>query len=281
MTQTGCASAVQFETAIKASRGARSAQEDTALAWPIPVNSDDAATLVALPSPEPGVVAAVLCDGMGGHIGGAMASRLACEHFLPSFLAGEGATRTRLLAALDRANTAIADKVARDQAYKGMGATLVGVYAGVAGLSWVSVGDSLLYLWRQGQIRALNEDHSLAPEIDKLAESGKISWQEARDDPRRHYLRAALTGEDIELVDADQPAIRLQAGDVIIVASDGIHTLAPDAIARIIAERQAEGAHALASNLIASVEARDQPHQDNTTIVVIRVRSTPPPPGNV
>ena len=262
---------MQFETAIRASQGARRSQEDTALVWPAPAGGDGTATLIALPEPIDGIAAAVLCDGMGGHIGGAMASRLACEHFLPGLLAADGPVRNRLMVALAMADNAITGKVRTAPAYKGMGATLVGVHLATEGLWWVSVGDSLLYLWRKGELQILNADHSLAPEIDKLAESGKISWDEAANDPRRHYLRAALTGDEIEMIDLSEQPLPLEAGDVVILASDGIHTLEPGTMAALIAEFERSGAALIAMTLIAAVDAMRQPHQDNTTIVVIRV----------
>ena len=261
---------MQFETAIRASQGARRSQEDTALVWPAPAGGD-AATLVPLLEAIDCVAAAVLCDGMGGHIGGAMASRLACEHFLPGLLAADGPVRNRLMVALAMADNAITGKVRTAPAYKGMGATLVGVHLATEGLWWVSVGDSLLYLWRKGELQILNADHSLAPEIDKLAESGKISWDEAANDPRRHYLRAALTGDEIEMIDLSEQPLPLEAGDVVILASDGIHTLEPGTMAALIAEFERSGAALIAMTLIAAVDAMRQPHQDNTTIVVIRV----------
>ena len=157
---------MRFDIAIRASQGARRAQEDTALAWPRLSPGDDSASLIALPDPVHGVAAAVLCDGMGGHAGGALASRIACENFLPMLLGGDEPVRHRLISALEYANLAIADKVSTSPSHNGMGSTLVGVHVDAGGLSWVSVGDSLLYLWRQGEIMLLNADHSLAPEID-------------------------------------------------------------------------------------------------------------------
>ena len=218
---------VQFDIAIRASKGARRAQEDTALVWPSGGARDDTSPLIALPAPVFGRVAAVLCDGMGGHIGGAMASRTACECFMADLLAIEGSVRHRLIHALEHANAAIAEYVGRSPTYAGMGSTLVGVDIDDGGLWWVSVGDSLLYLWRRQEIAQLNADHSLAPEIDKLAETGKISWAAAHADPRRHYLRSALTGEDIEMIDLGENAVPLEAGDVIVLASDGVNTLEP------------------------------------------------------
>ncbi len=264
---------VVFDIAIRASQGARRSQEDCALSWPHGSVRDDSATLVALPVTVPGEAALVLCDGMGGHAGGALASRLACDHFLPVLLEGDAGVGDRLMAALEAANGAIAQHVAENSAHAGMGSTLVGVHVGPQGLSWISVGDSLLYLVRQGGIDTLNADHSLAPEIDKLAATGRISWDVARRDPRRHYLRSALTGDEIEMIDLSAEAAQLLAGDVLVVASDGIHTLEPDAIAGLVVDAGRAGAAAIADRLLGAVEAEREPHQDNTTVAVICVQT--------
>jgi protein phosphatase len=217
---------------------------------------------------------AVLAYGMGGHAGGATASALACEAFVEAYAAGAGATAERLRLALETANEAIARKVRERPMYSGMGSTLVGAHFSDAGVSWVSVGDSPLYLYRDGVVTLLNEDHSMAPEIDRLAEAGRISWEMARNDPRRHYLRSAVTGSEMEMIDLAPGPVGLVSGDVVIVASDGIHTLE---MARIAAEiRAAEGgsefqAEVLAQRLIAAVEDAREAYQDNTTVVVVRV----------
>ncbi len=263
---------MHFDIAIRASQGARRSQEDCALTWPHGSSRDDSTMRVDLPVGLPGVMAAVLCDGMGGHAGGALASRLACEHFLPALVINDHPMAQRLMDALDQANAAIARQTEDSPAHAGMGSTLVGVHADHAGLSWISVGDSLLYLIRQGELTTLNADHSLAPEIDKLAETGKISWEAARNDQRRHYLRSALTGEDIEMIDLNERLAPLQPGDVLIVASDGIHTLETDAIARLVTSVNPPEATLIAQRLLAAVDAMDAPHQDNTTVIAICVR---------
>jgi PPM family protein phosphatase len=154
-----------------------------------------------------------------------------------------------------------------------MGSTLVGVHFGPDGVEWVSVGDSPLYLYRNGEIVLLNEDHSMAPEVDRLAEAGRITWEMARNDPRRHYLRSAVTGAEMEMIDMSKRPLELVAGDVVILASDGIHTLPME---RIGSEIQAMGGDGLTADIVAqrlieAVEDARESYQDNTTVVVVRV----------
>ena len=262
---------MQFEIAIRASQGARRAQEDTALSWPLPATGSDSTSLMELPLPVAGEAVAVLCDGMGGHAGGAMAGRLAAEAFLANAAGHTGTARDRLYQSLELANATIAAKIVDNSRFRGMGSTLVAVHLGPDGLSWVSVGDSLLYLWRGGKIVPLNADHSLAPEIDKLAESGKITWAQAQADPRRHYLRSALTGDDIEMIDLSERVAPLLKGDVVVLASDGIHTLGTDEIALVVSAMERHGASPIAARLLSLIEAAGAPHQDNTTVIVIKI----------
>jgi protein phosphatase len=243
---------VGFKHAIRASKGARSYQEDSA-----EVRQDS------------GALTAVLADGMGGHTGGALASGLACKFFLHAYATSSGEVVTRLGEALDLANAAIAHETAENPALSGMGCTLVGAAFGPEGVEWVSVGDSPLFLVRKGEIVLLNEDHSLAPEIDKLAAAGKITWAAAHADPRRHFLRSALTGTEIDLIDSSRRPLALQPGDVVILASDGIHTISHADIAGVVAA--AEQPDAVADALLAAVQAVGDAHQDNTTVVVVRV----------
>jgi PPM family protein phosphatase len=256
-------------------QGGRKAQEDTALLWPGDITWPAAGRVQpqALPS---GHLLAVLGDGMGGHVGGAVASQLACATFAAVYCQGYEAgshVSERFIMTLDEANAALARKTDEQPGLAGMGTTLIGAlvapYELGSALSWVSVGDSLLYLWRRGDLARLNEDHSLAPELDKLAEAGKITWEQASADPRRHYLRAALTGADIEMIDVTPRPLPLVAGDVVLLASDGIHSLDDSDIARLIDEAAPRGAEAVATVLVQAVEALRLPNQDNTSVIAI------------
>lgn len=258
---------LQFRHASCASQGRRKYQEDAAAVWQCDANSGS-------PSDNCGVaLGAVLADGMGGHAGGAMASETVCTAFVEAFCACESAVGERLKIALSAANAAIAHVVAGNPRLSGMGATLVGVAFGAQGAEWVSVGDSPLYLVRRGEIARLNEDHSLTPMLDQLVADGRLSPDQAKVDPRRHYLRSAVSGEELDLVDVSRRPLMLESGDVVVVASDGIHTLGDEAIARLVATHVADGADAAAAALIDAVDRAGDTMQDNTTVVVVAVES--------
>lgn len=261
-----------FEHASRATKGARSYQEDTALFWSGP---DAAPAEREVRDGNGATVLAVLADGMGGHAGGALASRMACESFVKAYAAQDGSNRERLVEGLSAANQAIADTVDTNPMLAGMGSTLVGVTFGPEGIEWVSVGDSPLLLYRRGEIALLNEDHSLAPELDRLAAAGAISEEEAKRDPRRHMLRSAVTGDDIDLIDLSRRPLKIEPGDYIILASDGLQTLEPVEIERIVAAYADDGAVAVANALIRAVEALKDPHQDNATVIAVRLVPQP------
>jgi protein phosphatase len=257
-----------FECATRSIRGQRSYQEDTAMIWP----GAGPFRLDALPAVANGQeLTAVLADGMGGHAGGAIASRKACEAFLVRASQATGPNRERLLAGLEAANTSLAAIVDENPMLAGMGSTLVGVMFGSDGAEWVSVGDSPLLLYRAGEIALLNEDHSLAPELDRLAAEGHMTEDEARRDPRRHMLRSAVTGDEIDLVDISGKPLKLEKGDYVILASDGLQTLEAQEIQRIVAAYAEDGPGAVANALIRGVESMRDPHQDNTTVVAVRI----------
>ncbi|MCL4764608.1 MAG: serine/threonine-protein phosphatase [Hyphomicrobiaceae bacterium] len=251
-----------YQSARHASRGARRYQEDAAQVWPLAPTPDGAG--------QPERLLAVLADGMGGHAGGAIASRTVCESFLAAVAQSAAGSRERLMAGLDAANAAIAHQVAGDPKLSGMGSTLIGALFGPQGLEWVSVGDSPLYLYRNGEIALLNEDHSLAPALDQMAAEGRLTLDQARSDPRRHLLRSAVVGEDLDMIDLSRQALELRPGDCVVLASDGINTLETEEIARVVGGYLGDGCGAVAEALVRAVEQIRDPHQDNVTVIVVK-----------
>jgi protein phosphatase len=261
----------EFDIAWRAGKGARPYQEDALAFWPgsSPIDPGVAGATI------PASLVVVLADGMGGHAGGAVASRLVCECFMRTFGETDASVPERLGAALVAANDAIARATGENPLLSGMGSTVLGTVFGDDGLRWLSVGDSPLYLYRSGEVALLNEDHSLAPALDLMAEAGRITAEQARSDPRRHMLRSAVTGEELELVDLSRKPLELEPGDYVILASDGIHTLAIDEIARLVAAFGPDGPDAVADALMREVDRVKDPTQDNITILVARPRPAP------
>jgi len=251
---------LEFAYCELAIAGTRPYQEDTTRVWR--PNSSSARNRPLL---------AVLADGMGGHVSGEVASRLATEQYVHAFSSEHGSVDQRLEHALHAGNDAILNAIRREKNLNGMGCTLVAGYIDQDGLRWASVGDSLLLLFRDRVLLRKNESHSLGALLDQHAEANVISEDEAKNSPRRHTLRSALTGAPIPLMQIETEAHPLQSGDWIVMASDGLETLSGDEIARIISEHENAQPNVVAKALLDEVSSAGLANQDNTTVVVIRV----------
>ena len=210
---------------------------------------EDSWTLRTFPD---GALLAVVADGMGGHVGGAVASKLVVDTFLKKVESGGG-----LADALQAANEAVKAKAASKADLNGMGSTLIAARLKGDEVTWISVGDSPLYQVFAGKIDRLNADHSLAPQIDALVARGVISAEEGAAHPGRHTLREAVMGEPLTLI--DQGSRRLVPGTTLLLCSDGVETLGHE---RIVAATRLS-----VSGLINAVIAARNPHQDNVTVI--------------
>ena len=166
------------------------------------------------------------------------------------------------------ANNALSSAIDAHPALDGMGTTVVAAVISQRGLEWISVGDSPLWLFREGQLRRLNADHSMAAVFADLVAVGRMTQEEAATDPKRHALRSAVMGDDIHLIDVSSQPVALKRGDRVILASDGLLTLADDEIARILQTMQAAPLSEVSDALIQAVEDAAHPHQDNTTVLL-------------
>ncbi len=213
----------------------------------------------------------VVADGMGGHTSGGQASELALETFMDAFHLGEGQVGPRFTGALVAANEAIAKAFKDSPDLRGMGTTLLAAAVTPRGIEWVSVGDSPLYLWREGGIARLNADHSFRPMLLDMVESGELKHADALKHPLKNLLRAALTGRRIDLVDQSQEPLELLAGDMVLVATDGIQTLPDEDICSLMSRWARADASAIAAALLQAVMAVEYPKQDNVTAAIIKI----------
>ena len=210
----------------------------------------------------------LVADGMGGHVGGATASGLLRQTFVEAYPQTSGPIIDRLRTCLDEANAAIAAAVAENPALYSMGSTLVAAVVASEGLHWISVGDSPLWLFRAGQLERLNADHSMPPVRADLVATGRMTAEEAAQDPRRHSLRSAVMGDDVHLIDVSSQPVALARGDRLLLASDGLLTLSEQAIAAILEKTQDAPLEDSVAALIQAVEAAEHPQQDNTTVLL-------------
>jgi PPM family protein phosphatase len=210
-------SETRFDVASAISQGQRPYQED-ALVTDFSLGTD--------------IGFAVLADGMGGHAAGDVASKIVVTEVFSELKLQSGdvvAFKTNLPEILRDAALAANDcmkvHIQSNAETAGMGATLLApVFVG-SRLYWISIGDSPLLLFRQGVLRQLNEDHSMAPQIDFMIRTGLLSEDAGRNHPDRSCLTSVLGGEDIPRIDCPAEPFELQEGDILIAASDGIQYL--------------------------------------------------------
>jgi len=199
-----------------------------------------------------GSLLAIVADGMGGHAGGAVASKLAVDAFVHAVEQGGG-----LADGLQDANEAVRVGAEGKPDLNGMGATVVAAQVRGDEVRWISVGDSPFFLVTAGRLERLNADHSMAPQIDALVERGMLTAEEAEHHPGRHTLREAVMGDPLTLI--DKGSRRLGPGDKLLLCSDGVQTLT--------AEQIAAAASRPASGMVEQVLAAAKDHQDNITVI--------------
>ncbi|KAB2858873.1 MAG: serine/threonine-protein phosphatase, partial [Bauldia sp.] len=221
--------------------------------------------------PRPSHLLVVLADGMGGHSGGAHASALAVDTFLVSYQGATGSVTDRMVKSLNESNDRIRTDSEGNPQLAGMGCTLVGAWIDAEGLRWVSVGDSLLLLFRAPKVLRLNADHSLGAFLDEQVRRNRMSAAEAAANPHRNALRSALTGKAIEILDLAADPYPLADGDWLVLASDGLATLTGNEIGDIVYAARDAAPERMAEKLISAVLAKEDPEQDNTTALVLRI----------
>ncbi len=208
----------------------------------------------------------VVADGMGGHRGGEVASTMAVGTLGTVCRESDGDATARLSAAIERANAEIFERARSSRMLKGMGTTVVALLLCNDGPAFVAhAGDSRLYRVRDGSIRALTNDHSLA---GQLLSNGEITEEEARNHPRRSVLiRSVGVAKRVE---AEVAPVEVSTADTFLLCSDGIYEMLPDEEILAILSR-APDAHTAVAWLLDA--ANQSGGKDNATALVLQVFS--------
>ena len=177
---------------------------------------------------------ALVADGMGGHAAGEVASALAAEIIRRVYYDLKGPPPKVLAMAFAEANRAIIDYAAEYPECKGMGTTCTAL-AFRDGKAWLAhVGDSRAYLLRKGRLMQLSEDQTL---VAKMLREGTITKEEASHSPVQNVILQALGAVTEIKPMITSTGIPLQSGDVLILCSDGLFNMVPDANIAEIAGR--------------------------------------------
>jgi len=208
----------------------------------------------------------VVADGIGGFEAGEVASSLAVD-VLKDLQPDEP-----FKAAIGEANRRIVAAGRGDEKLSGMGTTVVAIrFGGKQGepvAEVAHVGDSRAYLMRGGDMNPITEDHSLVAE---LVRSGDLTRDQAAEHPQKNLITRAL-GADEE-VDVDTAILSVEAGDRILLCSDGLSDMVSEAgISEILAESPDHPERAARGLLSAALDAGGN---DNITVVVVDVKERP------
>ena len=220
----------------------------------------------------------VVADGMGGHAAGEIASKVAVES-INEFVCLTGGDEeitwpfgldenisydgNRLKTAIRYANRKVLEATKEKSEYEGMATTVAAVLLDGDTANLGHVGDSRVYLVREGEITQLTSDHSW---VNEQIQSGVISPDQARTHPLRNVVTRALGGKPDLQVDMQQH--KAKGGDILLLCSDGLTTMIPDEdIVRVV--READGdVEKAAQALVASANAKGG--EDNITVLLIR-----------
>ncbi len=211
---------------------------------------------------HPGGRLMIVADGMGGHRGGATASRIATETVKAQYLGSEtDDVASALRDALTRANARVFAEAQSNPDLRGMGTTTSALVVRDDEAWFAHVGDSRIYLVRHDEIRQLTDDHSL---VASMVREGLLTAQEAENHPRRNVLQRSIgVSEEVE-IDIRGP-LKIEIGDTFIICSDGLHGVVKEQEIRDVARQSIEAA---ADEFIRRALERGAP--DNVTVIVAR-----------
>ena len=212
-----------------------------------------------------GPVVVAVADGMGGHGGGDVASRVVLESLSRSIAEAAEGFEAAVPVFVHRAQADL-DAAAEDAPeHPAMGTTLTVLCIESTVATLAHIGDSRAYILRDGTLTQLTEDHTLAEQLRRELDGEEAAGPES---PMHHILYNALQAHADRQVDVDLTELPLQSGDVLMLCSDGLTKELSDAeISEILASSNtsAQAAQKLVD------DARDRAGTDNITVVVARV----------
>ncbi|WP_374435473.1 PP2C family serine/threonine-protein phosphatase [Tabrizicola sp.] len=253
----------RYDVASGINQGARDYQED-AITADFPVGA------------EAGFV--VLADGMGGHAAGDVASKIVLTEVYSELkfhfanVANFEARAPEILRSVaELANETLRNHTRTHPETDGMGATLVVPALVENRLWWISIGDSPLFLFRNGKLTQLNEDHSMAPQLDLMVQAGLLDAESAANHPDRNCLVSVLMGSKVARIDCPSKPQELKAGDIVVCSSDGLQYLSNAQIEKVLSRYRKARSTEIAERLLDELVRLNDPDQDNISFTVIKV----------
>lgn len=222
----------------------------------------------------------VLCDGMGGHAGGEVASRVAASAFIKVLrgVSPEMPPHEALVYAAQQADVALQRrKLCEAAELSQMGCTLCGVWFRQGRLFYISIGDSLIYLLRDKRLYPINRIHNHREDMRRRAMREGLDWASvSQSESVLRYgtrITSYLSGGGISQADCPAEPIELRSGDSILLASDGILSLTAHEIARALLPPGSGDVRQDVELLLDTVLQKKARHQDNVSVILVRVVS--------
>jgi serine/threonine protein phosphatase PrpC len=207
----------------------------------------------------------LVCDGMGGHNAGQIASELAAKQFLHAYYHLGGTAQEAARHAILQAHHYIAEMASKIPSRYGMGTTLTALILKQDEGILAHVGDSRCYRLREGVFEQLSRDHTL---VAHLVEQGILTPEQARYHPQRNVIRQAVgVADPSEPLEPDIETFALQVGDLYLLCSDGLTDMVDDAEIEAILRNEppTRAAWRLVDRALANGG------RDNITIVLVRI----------
>jgi serine/threonine protein phosphatase PrpC len=207
----------------------------------------------------------LVCDGMGGHNAGQIASELAAKQFLHAYYHLGGTAQEAARHAILQAHHYIAEMASKIPSRYGMGTTLTALILKQDEGILAHVGDSRCYRLREGVFEQLSRDHTL---VARLVEQGIIPPEQAKYHPQRNVIRQAVgVADPSEPLEPDIETFALQAGDLYLLCSDGLTDMVDDAEIEAILrdEPPTRAAWRLVDRALANGG------RDNITVVLVQI----------
>ena len=204
---------------------------------------------------------AIVADGMGGHAAGEIASKMATRSVTTFLDTQDTIDEDTLRLSIIKANDVVYHASESNSDYSGMGTTMIICYEKDDIIHWAHVGDSRFYLYRDGKLHQITQDHSFVGELER---SGQITKEEAETHPKRNLLMRAI-GADSE-IEVDTGSFPLLTEDIILLCSDGLTNMVSEADICAMLEKSSEDIESLPADLIN--RANENGGNDNITVLL-------------
>ena len=217
---------------------------------------------------EPSGILAAVADGMGGLVNSGAVSQALTETLAEEFTPDPRFPPARQLQIAFQQAVGKVDALLRDHSSRS-GSTLVACLVQNGALSWLSVGDSRIYLWRDGGLIQLNREHNFFHDLTLLALQGDLTFEEADADPRCENLTSYIGWGFPRSIEWNEDPVSLLPGDQILLVSDGVYrALSQDELTNCLykgtAQESVQSMHTL-------IQKKDFPNQDNYTGIVLKI----------